>query len=190
MTIFGCARITFIVLNVSFLLLFNLCNFFDLKIVSDSKSNLHFSSEKRLTNSSFNTHTSLSEKSRRINESYVKNSAPSKTTTMTTTRTQTMITIMTTTKATTTTKTTTKTTKTMTTTTSMPTTTTMTQTITASKISEVVRPEKLYVIVPFRDREENKEVFVDEMKIFLDKKVTANKLNLLKKTKKTEKQKR
>jgi hypothetical protein len=60
----------------------------------------------------------------------------------------------------------------------MPTTTTMTQTITASKISEVVRPKKLYVIVPFRDREENKEVFVDEMKIFLDKKVTANKLNL------------
>jgi hypothetical protein len=52
------------------------------------------------------------------------------------------------------------------------TTTTMTQTITASKISEVVRPKKLYVIVPFRDREENKEVFVDEMKIFLDKKVT------------------
>jgi hypothetical protein len=168
-----------IVLNVSFFLLFNLSNFFDLKIVPDSKNNLQFFSEKRVSNSSFNILTSLSEQSRSINESYVKNSAPSKTTTMTTTRTQTMITIMTTTKATTTTKTTTTTTHTMTTTTLMPTTTTtMTQTITASKISEVVRPKKLYVIVPFRDREDNKEVFVDELKIFLDKKVTANKLNL------------
>jgi len=34
--------------------------------------------------------------------------------------------------------------------------------------------EKLFVIVPFRDREEHKKVFMDEMTLFLDKKVKSS----------------
>ena len=69
-------------------------------------------------------------------------------------------------------KTTTITTTTMTTTTPTTTMTTKTITTTTSELLKAfIGSEKLYLIVPYRDREENMKVFIDEMKTFLNKKV-------------------
>ena len=56
-------------------------------------------------------------------------------------------------------------------TTTTATTTTTTTTSEFFKVAKAIGSEKLYLIVPYRDREENRKVFIEEMKTFLNNKV-------------------